>query len=204
MFVESRERAPHSTPCAQDRDAMIRHSVIMLLMLLASAALVLQALSFRTAVFIPCSIHFGPDPQELEWDFGDVLDPDDYTERRGLSLLADRGRLTLRLSTVTDDPVTDWDGSFAGVSATVREGATHYERVSFLSPGTTTYQREVSASLPMWLPIILLGVCPGTALVSFWRLRRRRRLGLCVQCSYDLRGSEGACPECGTGPRSRR
>jgi hypothetical protein len=29
------------------------------------------------------------------------------------------------------------------------------------------------------------------------RRRRRRRLGLCVACAYDLRGSLGVCPECG-------
>ena len=28
--------------------------------------------------------------------------------------------------------------------------------------------------------------------------RRRRRLGLCLRCNYDLRGSANRCPECGS------
>lgn len=30
------------------------------------------------------------------------------------------------------------------------------------------------------------------------RADRRRMQNLCIKCEYDLRGSEGRCPECGT------
>ena len=52
--------------------------------------------------------------------------------------------------------------------------------------------------LPLWIPTVLFGVLPTIALVRFGRRRKREKLGLCLKCGYNLRGSENRCPECGT------
>jgi hypothetical protein len=52
-------------------------------------------------------------------------------------------------------------------------------------------------TLPYWF----LALLTATPVVLKWRslsrLRRRRRLGLCLRCGYDLRASPQRCPECG-------
>ena len=49
--------------------------------------------------------------------------------------------------------------------------------------------------VPYWLTI---AACAVIFAFSWRPLRRKRKkLGLCVNCSYDLRGSVERCPECG-------
>jgi len=57
-------------------------------------------------------------------------------------------------------------------------------------------------SLPFWALFAVCLAYPATSVIrNGLRRRRRRRLGLCVGCGYDLTGAtEGRCPECGRRP----
>ena len=52
--------------------------------------------------------------------------------------------------------------------------------------------------LPLWIPAFMFGtilfLCQP---LSQHRRRKRAKLGLCLDCGYDLRGSKEVCPECG-------
>jgi hypothetical protein len=76
---------------------------------------------------------------------------------------------------------------------------------------TTMHQVTFWVGAPDWAAFALLSLIPLLWLRRFtrerWR-RQRRRVGLCESCGYDLRGTRGQCPECGTtmareAPRAR-
>jgi len=52
--------------------------------------------------------------------------------------------------------------------------------------------------VPWWFIVCALGGAPARWLRRYWRERRKRTLPLCGVCDYDLRGSVGRCPECGS------
>ena len=50
--------------------------------------------------------------------------------------------------------------------------------------------------VPLYIPLVASGL-PLVWLLPAHRRRKRNKLGLCLNCGYDLRGSTAKCPECG-------
>ena len=63
------------------------------------------------------------------------------------------------------------------------------------SPWATIDDIQVS----LWAPVYFFAICCLYFLLSLgpYRRRKRKKLGLCLKCGYDLRGSKELCPECG-------
>jgi hypothetical protein len=54
-----------------------------------------------------------------------------------------------------------------------------------------------SIFLPLWSLCALFSIVPLLDFARIAKTYRRRQLGLCRHCGYDLRGSPSQCPECG-------
>ena len=52
--------------------------------------------------------------------------------------------------------------------------------------------------IPLWiLVLVFTAAFSATRPIHNRRRRKRKKLGLCVKCGYDLRASKDRCPECG-------
>ncbi len=51
--------------------------------------------------------------------------------------------------------------------------------------------------IPLWMPSGLFAISLMLCCLPLGRRRKRKKLGLCIKCGYDLRGSKDRCPECG-------
>lgn len=86
-------------------------------------------------------------------------------------------------------PLTMWDRWGFGYSAN-----------GFPPYGRKWYRLRIV--FPYWFAVLVTGFWPALwirrKLFGTRKERRRRRLGLCFRCGYDLRTSPERCPKCGT------
>ncbi len=74
-------------------------------------------------------------------------------------------------------------------------GFVHSQRTTAGSNGAITHETHDAA--PYWFLVLIFAIAPLLGASTWGQRRRRRRLGLCQQCGYDLRGNIGSCPRCG-------
>ena len=65
-------------------------------------------------------------------------------------------------------------------------------------------EKAVGVMAQDWFLVSITAVLPliwfvkwAVSVARMWRRARRGRMGLCLGCAYDLRGSPERCPECG-------
>ncbi len=67
----------------------------------------------------------------------------------------------------------------------------------WLLPRIRINSRVTNVNLPFWIPILVFGPSLAFLYLPVRRRRKRKKLGLCLKCGYDLRASKDRCPECG-------
>ena len=88
-----------------------------------------------------------------------------------------------------------WTDARRGRLTARADGATLTLALRPVWDGASGHQKRL-ASLPMWIPVAMVGV---PTWLLWRRLGRLARSGVCPACGYDLAGLAAAvpCPECG-------
>ena len=129
------------------------------------------------------------------------------TNFRGSGIQSFSGRIVLDWMFPTPTEAAHWSQIFEpGFRCTWTRMPVWYDAAQLWQP---TFPVEWYKSPPPivynlrvrhWFLVVIttLGaVATSRPLISQWRDRNRARRALCMKCGYDLRASEGRCPECG-------
>ncbi len=185
-----------------------RHRLRIVLLCVLTPLAILSAgvwpLSYRTAMH--WKAEFGVPPEPIDWSAGPPPEP------TVIQLLLDAGVLTVYCSLPSYAAPNRLPGyhpsnQIADFGIEVSEDILLNVGGARLSVRRTTgspslgFNPGACLHLPIWMIFATSSVYP--AFVLAWgprRLaRRRRKLGLCEECGYDLtRNESGVCPECGT------
>jgi hypothetical protein len=94
----------------------------------------------------------------------------------------------------------------------MRESRVEWERAGFAYTVGLVVYHDLTANIyshrvlvPAWAIVgmcVLLAAPSALRFARLWVGRKRRRLGRCSSCGYDLRASPERCPECGTAVNS--
>jgi hypothetical protein len=105
------------------------------------------------------------------------------------------------------DPVTlreahEWrrDGPLSGGLHDTEPRTLGWRLRRILGHGGPISQDALRVSVPYWFLLPTLAALPATWVVRRSSHRRRKRLGHCATCGYDLRATPERCPECGKVP----
>ena len=91
-----------------------------------------------------------------------------------------------------------YERSFLGFGVNQTEEQRVWQsKSSRIIPYTTILK---SYFVPLWFCGVVFSILPLVHFPRIIRRFRRRRLGLCLHCGYDLRASPDKCPECGHAP----
>ena len=91
------------------------------------------------------------------------------------------------------------DGSFCGTEDI--QNPTVFGRAYWQVLSSSPELKMLLLHVPITYFAVVFAIYPTLAFIRGpLRHHRRRKRGLCVTCGYDLRGSPGRCPECGTTP----
>ena len=90
--------------------------------------------------------------------------------------------------------------SIGGVLHVGAEGFQSFATAWWMPSGSFLVQRWSGRGVvvPLWMPTVLFGALFASSRpLRSRRRRKRKKLGLCLKCGYDLRASKERCPECG-------
>lgn len=128
-----------------------------------------------------------PPPQTPAWEI----------VRGGYRWTLSLHRGTMRLWHTPADPASVYQEGTAVGNAAGPDADALFDVAGFFARRGGSPFRSWVVGMPFWALAGIAAIVPVHWLATVIHRTRRRRMGLCLQCGYDLRASRDRCPECG-------